>query len=70
MLLLTVTLGCVTWVWSAVIAQMHQRATLQAVGMQVARDPNGTYLIPDLARITVTKCNLEGRDAPCFRVEN
>jgi hypothetical protein len=68
-ILLTVMLACVTWAWSARIAEMHQKSGLEAVGMQLHRDLSGTFLIPDPMRITVTRCNQQGREVPCFRVE-
>lgn len=69
MILLTAILTCVTWTWSAGVADMHQRTGLEAVGMQLHRDLTGTFLIVDPMRITVTRCNQQGREVPCFRVE-
>lgn len=70
MLLLTAMLGCATWALSLSISQMHQKTGLEAVGMALHRDLTGTYLIPDPTRITVTRCNQQGRNVPCFRVED
>lgn len=69
-ILMTLMLACVTWAWSAGIADMHQRTGLEAVGMQLHRDLTGTFLIPDPMRITVTRCNQQGREVPCFKVED
>ena len=67
---LTVVLACATWAWSKGIANMHLKASLEAVGMQLHRDLTGTFLIPDPMRIAVTRCNQQGREVPCFRVED
>lgn len=70
MILLPAILGGATWALSLSIAEMHQKTGLEAVGMALHRDLTGTYLIPDPMRITVTRCNQQGREVPCFRVED
>lgn len=68
--LLAMTLFGLTWTWSALIAELHQSATLEAVGLQLHRDPKGTFLILDPARIMPTTCSVQGRPMPCLQVEN
>ncbi|MFO3796025.1 MAG: hypothetical protein ACK8QZ_01905 [Anaerolineales bacterium] len=70
MLALGMTLFCLTWVWSAQLAQMHQNTSLEAVGLQLHRHPDGMFLTLDPSRIMPTTCTLQGRALPCLQVEN
>lgn len=70
MLVLGMALFCLTWIWSAELARIHQNTSLEAMGLQLHRHPGGIFLTLDPARIMVTTCTIQGRALPCLQVEN